>query len=382
MRIHHTLVWQALWLCILVSTVSSFSISRNGGRTLSTTHHEQLGRVSTSGISRPSMVSWSTRSNKEPMAAVDEDDDDEDFDMDFDDEDDDFDFDEEDEDYDEDDDFDDEDDQPRTSSKAKAATSTTKTASRWQQLNPTTKAHIIRQGQERAIRNKARTEGPMAKKRKAMMFVREQQRAKSRASRVKRPMSFSNRTALSSLLPHQELNGTVISLTQFGAYVDVGTECDGLLHVSQLSRDTFVSHPKQFVQPGDKLKVRVRSVNAELKKLHLTLLPQEMVEEEQADSMEDDRIPLEDILVDDELWGQLKRVTDFGAYVEVGAVVDGFLHFMDHPSWDQGAHPRDFMARGDRVRVWVSDVDLEQGRIKLTALRPSQLPGPRRELPT
>ena len=79
--------------------------------------------------------------------------------------------------------------------------------------------------------------------------------------------------------------------------------------------------------------VRVRSTNPTKKKLHLTMLPPEVVEAQLCEDDFDDRIPLEDIQVDDELWGELKRVTDFGVYVEVGAVVDGFLHFMDHPAW-------------------------------------------------
>merc|ERR1711862_834829 len=95
----------------------------------------------------------------------------------------------------------------------------------------------------------------------------------------------------------------------------------------------------------------------------------------------EDRIPLEDLRVDDELWGELKRVTDFGAYVEVGTRVDGWLHFMDHPTfaWSNGEHPSDYMRTGDRVRVWVSDLDLQRQRLKLTANRPSHLPGPRRD---
>jgi ribosomal protein S1 len=106
----------------------------------------------------------------------------------------------------------------------------------------------------------------------------------------------------------------------------------------------------------------------------------EVVKQQQFDSDDEDRIALEDIQVDDELWGQLKRVTNYGGYVDVGAAVSGFLHFMDHPSWIKGSSPRDIMNVGDRVRVWVSSVDLEQRRIKLTANRPAYLPGPRREL--
>jgi ribosomal protein S1 len=233
--------------------------------------------------------------------------------------------------------------------------------------------------------------------------------------------------------------GTCISLTNFGAYIDIGSECDGLLHVTQMhttstsdtvsspmqkgstARSTFINHPKQIVQPGDEILVTIRSINPTRKKLHLTLLPWDVVQEQLAIELEtkalkraqarafdneddnnenedststsltisySDRIPLSDVQVDDELWGEIKRVTDFGAYVEVGAIVDGFLHYMDHPSFtyeynknhQQPIHPTSIMQQGDRVRVWVSDIDPIRNRIKLTAHRPSHLPGPRREL--
>jgi ribosomal protein S1 len=188
-----------------------------------------------------------------------------------------------------------------------------------------------------------------------------------------------------------------------------------------------VEHPRQVLTPGDEIIVQVRSVNASRNKLHLTMLPRDIwvAEKEQQKQLRDiknnnnsnaendngdssflsDRIPLAEIQVDDELWGELRRVTDYGAYVEVGAVVDGWLHFMDHPEaachvggggggaqqqglqqfkqqqqQQQQQHPSDFMKVGDRVRVWVADVNHEQQRIKLTALRPPHLPGPRREL--
>ena len=215
-----------------------------------------------------------------------------------------------------------------------------------------------------------------------MMFMKQKQQEKKLAARVKRPLSFDERTPLSALIDGMEMTGIVISLTDFGAYVDVGTECDGLLHVSQLSDTEFVRHPRQILTPGEEITVRVRSTSPERKKLHLTMLSPEAVEADQRRKAEaDERIQLNEIEVDDELWGELKRVTDYGAYVEVGAIVDGFLHFMDHPAygWSRGEHPTSFMKRGDRVRVWVTDVDATQRRIKLTANRPKYLPGPRRE---
>ena len=212
------------------------------------------------------------------------------------------------------------------------------------------------------------------------MYVKEKQKERKNASRIERPLPFEERTPLSVLTPGMEMRGLVISLTNFGAYVDVGTECDGLLHISQLSRDVFVEHPRQVLSPGQEVTVRVRSCSPKLKKLHLTMLPFEVLESEKEDETESsERIQLNEMQVDDELWGELRRVTDYGAYVEVGAVVDGWLHFMDHPAWVRGAFPREFMKKGDRVRVWVADIDTERTRVKLTAIRPPNLPGPRRE---
>lgn len=216
-----------------------------------------------------------------------------------------------------------------------------------------------------------------------MMSFKKRQQKKKRASKVKRPLPFDQRTPLAELEHLDEpVEGTVISLTNFGAYVDIGSEIDGLLHVSQITRDFFVEHPRQVLSPGDSVTVMIRSVNPEKKKLQLTMLPKDLVQEEADDKEDEERIPLDEIDVDDELWGEVKRVTDYGCYVELGAQVDGFLHFMDHPDFgaNPGAHPSEFMHASDRIRVWVLDVDMDRKRIKLTANRPAHLPGPRRDI--
>lgn len=212
------------------------------------------------------------------------------------------------------------------------------------------------------------------------MEFKKLQQAKKRDSKVERPLGFDERAPLTAFFPGMEATGVVISLTNFGAYVDIGTECDGLLHVSQITRDFFVEHPRQVLTPGDEVTVKIRSLSPELKKMHLTMLKPEDEQLVEDDGNNEDRIPLSEIAADDELWGVLKRVTDFGAYVEVGAEVDGFLHFMDHPLWGDGSHPSEFMEAGQRVRVWVSDLDTQKRRIKLTGNRPTHLPGPRFEL--
>ena len=217
-----------------------------------------------------------------------------------------------------------------------------------------------------------------------MMKFKELQRQKKRDSRVKRPLGFDERAPLTAFFPGMEVTGTVISLTNYGAYVDIGTECDGLLHISQMTRKFFVEHPRQVVSPGDEVVVKVRSTSPELKKLQLTMLDAAEVMDDNImgnlnDSDDEERTSLDEFELDDELWGELKRVTDFGAYVEVGAEVDAFLHFMDHPLWEDGKIPSEFMSRGERVRVWVADLDMEKRRIRVTACRPRDLPGPRTE---
>lgn len=216
-----------------------------------------------------------------------------------------------------------------------------------------------------------------------MFYMKDMQRKKKRDSRIDRDKSFDERTPLSELNVGDIVDGKVISLTRFGVYIDIGTECDGLLHISQISKTDFIEHPRQVFSPGDEVTARISRFSPEQKKLQLTMLPVEDEEGQDPDDVSDeDSIPLEEIAVDDELWGEIKRVTAYGGYVELGAEVEGWLHFMDHPEFGSvaGAPPSDYMNVGDRVRVWAADVDLERKRLKLTAKRPPGLPGPRREM--
>lgn len=262
--------------------------------------------------------------------------------------------------------------------------------SRWGSLNPKIKARIVKEAQERAIRSKKRREPAAVKKSRLYSQYREMQQQSKKDKHVRRntPPNSKSRQKLSEITPGETLPGKVISITNFGAYVDINSEVDGLLHVSQISREVFVGHPRDFLSPGDEVDVRIVRLDADLKKLQLTMLPEEVLEEEKVLSQhdeseeEDDRIQLDEIEADDELWGEIRRVTDYGAYVELGSVVRGFLHFMDHPTFGEvrEQHPKEYMHLGDRVRVWVLDVDRTQKRIKLTANRPVGLPGPRREI--
>jgi len=253
--------------------------------------------------------------------------------------------------------------------------STPKKGSQWETLHPKTKLRIIQNAQERAIANKKKREPDSVKQRRMMMYLKKTQRRKQKESRVRRPIPINSedRVPLSELEVGMKVNGTVISITNFGAYVDVGTECDGLLHISQISHGNFVDRIRDVLEPGDAVDdIYISRFSPELKKVHLTMIP-EAARQEEEDDNDEDRVSLEELAVDDELWGEIKRVTDYEAYIELGAIVKGIFHFMDHPgfgAFDHEPHPTDFMEVGQRVRVWISELDMDQQRIKLTGNRP------------
>ena len=270
--------------------------------------------------------------------------------------------------------------------------------SAWDQMHPLARLKIIEKRQQRAIDNKKKNESSKDKKRRLMMTYKHLQVRKERdrraANRVERPIPLyemsadgdvsekklsSQRVEMSALEVGQERKGTVISLQKFGVYVDVASTRDALLHISDMKNDGFVEHPRQLFSPGDDVTVWIKYVDAENNKLAVTMVAPSEEDEGEDD---DDLIQLDEVDVDDELWGVVKRVTDYGAYVNLGAVVDGFLHFMDHPDFgiNKGAHPSEYLKSGQRIRVWVSDIDDDLKRIELTGNRPTSLPVIRRSI--
>jgi len=216
------------------------------------------------------------------------------------------------------------------------------------------------------------------------MHYKDLEKKADRKSRTIRPLAVNSpeRIPLSNLVPGQKINGNIISLRNYGAYVDIGSECDGLLHISQISRKDFIEHPRSVFSAGDDVTVFVSRVSPELKKIQLTMLPN-LIDKKDEKDYNEDRIPLDQLDNYDELWGEIKRVTNYGAYVEVAAQAEGWLHFMDHPEFglESEAHPSTYLKTEDRIRCWVSGIDEERQRLKLTAIRPDNLPGPRREIP-
>jgi len=242
----------------------------------------------------------------------------------------------------------------------------------YSELHPNIKKaiYVNRKNRAKARENKMKNESKNHKRKRLSMEVSRLQRKKKKLSMTERKTPLENRPSLSTLEVGSVHSGRVISLTPFGCYVDIGTTVDGLLHVRDMDDEEFVSHPRERYHSGDDIEVRVKFVDPEKNILGLR------GEKCSAKVIADDSIKLDEIGVDDELWGVITKVTSFGAFVNLGCEVEGFLHFMEHPDFPimNGEAPSEYMRKGDRVKVWVLDIDEKLRRIKLSGYRSKNLP--------
>ncbi|GEP71315.1 ribosomal protein S1 [Lentilactobacillus rapi DSM 19907 = JCM 15042] len=150
------------------------------------------------------------------------------------------------------------------------------------------------------------------------------------------------------------VEGTVARLTSFGAFVDLGG-MDGLVHVSQIAYER-VEKPSDVLKVGQKVKVKVLSVDFDRNRISLSIkqtLP------EPWDGIEE-KAPVGSVLE-----GTVKRLVDFGAFVEVFPGVEGLVH-ISQISHEHIATPGDVLKVGETIQVKVLDVDPERKRLALS----------------
>jgi len=175
----------------------------------------------------------------------------------------------------------------------------------------------------------------------------------SRAALLKEAAAARAEETRKVIVPGAELTGTIKTLTPFGAFVDLGG-VDGLLHVSEMSRRR-VNDPKELVQIGQTVRVKVIKVENGGKRISLSMKDQE------PDPWSDiaDRYP-----AGTPFSGKIVRSTDFGLFVEVEPGVDGLVHYSQLPF---GVKQGDTsIAIGTPVTGWVREVDPSKKRLSLS----------------
>jgi len=175
----------------------------------------------------------------------------------------------------------------------------------------------------------------------------------SRAALLKEEAAERAAETRARIVPGAELTGRVKTLTPFGAFVDLGG-VDGLLHVSEMSRRR-VTDPKDVVQIGQEVHVKIIKVENDGKRISLSMKDQE------PDPWHD---VAERFAPGTEFTGRIVRSTDFGYFVEVEPGVDGLVHVSQLP---HGVKPGDAeVAIGAGVQGWVREVDSSKKRLSLS----------------
>jgi small subunit ribosomal protein S1 len=175
----------------------------------------------------------------------------------------------------------------------------------------------------------------------------------SRAALLKEAAAERAAETRNRIVPGAELTGRIKTLTPFGAFVDLGG-IDGLLHVSEMSRRR-VTDPKDVVQIGQEVHVKVIKIENDGKRISLSMKDQEP---DPWSDVADRYAP------GTQFTGRIVRSTDFGYFVEVEPGVDGLVHVSQLP---HGIKPGDAeVAIGTSVQGWVREVDPSKKRLSLS----------------
>jgi small subunit ribosomal protein S1 len=152
------------------------------------------------------------------------------------------------------------------------------------------------------------------------------------------------------------VNGRVVSITDYGAFVELEKGVEGLIHVSEMSWARHVKHPSKVLSIHDEVEAMVLKVDQENEKISLGL---KQVQPDPWEAIEG-KYP-EGSLVE----GRVRNLTNFGAFVELEEGVDGLVHISDMSWTKRIEHPNEVVKKNDSVNVKVLNIDREQRRISL-----------------
>ena len=152
---------------------------------------------------------------------------------------------------------------------------------------------------------------------------------------------------------------TVSNIEPYGAFVDLGNDVEGFLHISEISWDKNISNPKDFIKEGESIDVEVIEINHDTRRLRVSLknLLAKPFDEFKAEHK-----------VGDILKGEIVSTTEFGAFVKIptkSSFVEGLLHNED-ASWDRGKRCKDFLKVGEKIEVKLIKIDNKAGKISLS----------------
>ena len=154
----------------------------------------------------------------------------------------------------------------------------------------------------------------------------------------------------------KRVRGKVVSITDYGAFVELDKGIEGLIHISEMSWTKHIKHPSKLLGVGDMVEAVVLSVDKANERISLGI---KQMEPDPWDAIER-KYP-----VDSKVSGKVRNLTAFGAFVELEEGVDGLVHISDLSWTKRIQHPGEVMRKGERVEVVVLNIDKENRRISL-----------------
>ncbi|TLN24639.1 30S ribosomal protein S1 [bacterium] len=153
-----------------------------------------------------------------------------------------------------------------------------------------------------------------------------------------------------------KVNGKVVSITDYGCFVELQKGIEGLVHISEMSWTKRINHPGEKVNIGDEVEVMVLNLDTERKRISLGMKqcepnPWEILEE---------RYPVGTVVR-----GKIRNITDFGVFLGVEDGIDGLIHVSDISWTKRITHPAGIFNVGDEVEAVVLKIDKEQERFSL-----------------
>jgi small subunit ribosomal protein S1 len=154
----------------------------------------------------------------------------------------------------------------------------------------------------------------------------------------------------------KKVQGKVVSLTDYGAFIELETGIEGLVHVSEMTWNKYMKNPSKIVAIGDVVDAKVLSLDKDNKKISLSM---KQFEQNPWENIEE-KYPVGSVVE-----GKVRTLTDFGAFVELEDGIDGLIYISDM-SWTlKLKHPSEVIKKRDHVKAKVLNIDKENERISL-----------------
>ena len=154
----------------------------------------------------------------------------------------------------------------------------------------------------------------------------------------------------------QKVSGKVVSLTDYGAFIEIEKGIEGLIHISEMSWTQHIKHPSQFVAMGQIVEAVILSIDKNEKKISLGM---KQLEPDPWGNL------LQKYPVGSKHKGIVRNITNFGVFVELESGVDGLIHISDLSWTKKIRHPAEVVKKGETIDVVILGIDMEQRRISL-----------------